>query len=212
MDMDIIQMFEKEEPLCDELLFYYSNDGKFPRVQHPLVYSVPHHNQYNALLNYQLKERIKRRDSLLGEGDYEGYVFVHEKPFRLNAFLMIADSIKEDARYWELLGEVWVNSENIWQNIRDWKRALKSNRADKHKFMSEKDYEVYQNLPEDITVYRGYAPEGTKYGMSFTLSLEQATWFATRWKAQGMVFRKQIKKDDVFAYINSRNEQEIIIL
>ena len=209
---ELMALFQKEEPLCNELLAYYSNDGKFPKVQHPLVYSVPHSNMMNALLNFQYKIRQEEMLKKLAEEDWEGYVFIHEKPFRLNAFLIIADSIQSDGRYWELLGEIWVNSENIWQMIREWRGCLKSKRLNQHLFMRPEDLETFKNLPEELTVYRGYGLEANMRGMSYTLSLEKAIWFAQRFGAQGGVFKKQIKKVDAFAYMNSRNEQEIILL
>lgn len=67
---DLIALFQRQEPLCDELLAFYSNNGRFFVVQHPLVYSVPHSNHMNALLNFQykmrqggvLKKKIKKAD------------------------------------------------------------------------------------------------------------------------------------------------------
>ena len=209
---DFMALMQRQEPLCDELLAYYSNDGRFPKVQHPLVYSVPHSNHMNAMLNFQYKIRQEEMLQKLGEEDWEGYVFIHEKPFRLNAFLIIADSIQSDGRYWELLGEIWGNSENIWQNFREWRGCLNSKRLNQHLFMSTEDLETFRSLPKELTVYRGYGCEANMRGMSYTLSLEKAMWFAQRFGAKGGVLKKQIKKEDAFAYMNSRGEQEIILL
>jgi hypothetical protein len=209
---ELMALFQKEEPLCNELLAYYCNDGRFPVVQHPLVYSVPHSNQMNAMLNFQYKIRQEEMLKKLADEDWEGYVFIHEKPFRLNAFLIIADSIQSDGRYWELLGEIWVNSENIWQNLREWRGCLKSKRLNQHLFMSIEDFETFRILPEELTIYRGYGCEANMSGMSYTLILDKALWFAQRFGQNGGVLKKQIKKEDAFAYMNSRGEQEIILL
>lgn len=78
--------------------------------------------------------------------------------------------------------------------------------------MSAEDKKVFDNLPNQIKVYRGYVPHLNRFGYSHTLDKEKAEWFAKRFNAKGRVWAKTISKDKVFAYTNERGEQEIIIL
>jgi len=207
----MIELMTRKEPLCDELQACFSDDGSFPMVRHPLVYSVPHNDCQNALLNFQLQDKKREVKKMLDEGDYPGYVFMHEKPYRLNAFVEIKDKLKNED-YWNMLGEVWQNSENIWQNLDEWKILLRDTRPDKEKFMDADELSFYNALPDVVTAYRGYIPGKNMAGLSYSLSREKAEWFAARWKEKGKVLTIKIPKKKIFAYLNGRNEQEIIIL
>jgi hypothetical protein len=78
--------------------------------------------------------------------------------------------------------------------------------------MSAEDRKDFKKLPDTFKVYRGYIPGQNKGGYSYTLNKEKAKWFANRFDRNGKVVERTVNKDDVFAYLNGRNEQEIIIL
>lgn len=79
-----------------------------------------------------------------------------------------------------------------------------------------------------VTVYRGVAkpscdmmaglrenmPEWKppqKYGLSWTLDIETARRFAVRWFRQGVVCKARVRPDAIWAYVDSRQEQECLI-
>ncbi len=183
---EAIDIFTRKEPLCGELMLYYSDSGTFPMVRHPLVFSVPHSDALNALMNKQLEVRKEAATQMLVEGYYADYVFLHEKPYRFDAFNEVMDKLS-DKEYWKLLGDIWTNSENIWQNLAGWKKLLKSKRGGKKNFMDKSDLKVFNSLPDTVTVYRGYLPNKNKHGLSYSLSKERAEWFAKRWHKTGKV-------------------------
>jgi Cys-tRNA synthase (O-phospho-L-seryl-tRNA:Cys-tRNA synthase) len=79
--------------------------------------------------------------------------------------------------------------------------------------MTEEDYEVYQSLPETFTIYRGVAVGRNPKGLSWTQNLETARWFAHRFDREdkkGYIQMGMAKKEDVLAYFNTRNEDEIV--
>ena len=79
--------------------------------------------------------------------------------------------------------------------------------------MQENDKEEFNKLPNEITVYRGlttFNSDNIK-ALSWTLDENKAKWFATRFSQNGKVYKANINKKDVFAYINLRNEKEIIL-
>ncbi len=60
------------------------------------------------------------------------------------------------------------------------------------------------------TIYRGISGTGSPRGLSWTLSLCQACWFAARGE-NSVVCMAHIRKADVFCYLNSRrNEREFV--
>lgn len=207
---EFFKLMTTKEDLCDELQAHYSND-KLPMVRHPLLYSVPYNEAENAMLNYRfklLKEAVQKN---LEDKDYAGYIFLHEKPYRFNAFKEVMEHLQDEI-YWELLSDVWSNSENIWQNLKEWKKLLSSERKGKGAFMDKDERKIYNALPDTVIAYRGYLPGKNINGISYTISKEKAEWFANRWNKKGKVLTMRVPRKKVFAYLNGRNEQEIIIL
>lgn len=84
----------------------------------------------------------------------------------------------------------------------------------KELLMDEEELEVFSNLPDTITVYRGVPKGGNKLGMSWTLSKETAVWFKKRLECiagEGCVYRTEVSKDAVLAYIDGREEKEVVL-
>jgi hypothetical protein len=84
--------------------------------------------------------------------------------------------------------------------------------------MDEKDYGVYENLPDKVTVYRGLQDEkANKKGFSWTLNPLTADFFANRWYNAGIqkhkkpILQSQIDKRYIYMYYNERNEEEIVL-
>jgi len=210
-------LLNKQEPLCDELKMYLTDIGGFYALRHPLIYAVPYFASQNALLNYQLQVRKETAKKYKKEGVLEKYIFLHERPYRLAAFDEVKSRL-QNPEYWMLLHDIWIDSENIWQNKKIWKRLLTAKKGLRHCFMVKDDRVALFDMPQIITVYRGCS-ELNKDGYSWTLSEDKASMFAVRYKsfkksgqAAGMIISKQIDKKKIFAYTNQRNEQEIIIL
>ena len=143
---------------------------------------------------------------------------MHERPHRLDAFgELIATRVVKDIDYWELLGSIWIDSENIWQNFPNWKRLLRSKRPHKHAFMDADDKKEFKALPNRLTVYRGCVCGQNETGMSWTLDKAKATWFSSRFLRRDKgekpcVLEKTINKSKAFAYLTGRGESEVIIL
>jgi len=83
-------------------------------------------------------------------------------------------------------------------------------RADKHVLMTDDDYEIYNALSETIIVYRGCKNLRQAKSISWTTDKNTAEFFANRF-TKGKVYQATISKDNIIAYINDRNEHEIIL-
>ena len=209
--MGIQNILQKQEDLHKDLQPYIEEGSFFPMLRHPLIFSVPYTPVMNALINMQYKQKKQLESKYLKAKNYSSYVWLHERPYRIQAFLNVREKLK-DKDYWETLGDIWRDSENIWQNKMLWLALLSVDRKQKEYFMNEEDRRFLKLLPKEIIIYRGYIKNKNKSGYSYTLNKEKAKWFANRFGNNGLVETRTINKSDVFAYTNQRGENEIIIL
>ena len=115
----------------------------------------------------------------------------------------------------QMLADIWVRTEapNSDPNMSQNRLLVLFRKADPKYLMSEEEYEVFQNLPDTVTVYRGVTSHnaGNVKVLSWTLDYDTADWFAHRFDEDGTVYEAQIDKAHIFAYFGSRNEAEVIV-
>lgn len=111
-----------------------------------------------------------------------------------------------------MLGECWTEEENPNGdvNVSTSMAARWFRQADKKALMNNDEYEVYSELPETFTVYRGVTPGHNPDGMSWTRERDKAEWFANRF-GEGYILKGTAKKEDVLAFFSRRSEEEIVI-
>lgn len=178
-------------------------------IHHPLVVTTA---SSNAHANYLLLARRYDTEQAEQEGDWFKYVFIHERPYQLQAFMNAADRM-DDESYWSILADVYTQSENLHRNQMTVRQLLTAKRPKREMFMTEEDRKVFRGLPENLTIYRGFCFNNAK-GWSWTLSKEKAEWFAHRFAKEGggvpRLATAKITKSDAIAYIDARGEREII--
>lgn len=110
-----------------------------------------------------------------------------------------------------LLAKVWDTIEVINHDINvPQSQVLKwIKNADKNVLMNEKELEIYQNIEDEITVYRGCENEKELKGISWTIDENVAKWFAKRFNKNGECFKAKINKKYVIGYLEC--EKEIIL-
>ena len=171
------------------------------------------------LMNRQINLLYKHKKDVLKKAlekeNWQQYVYIHERPYRLEAF----DEIMNDMAakdYWDILSSIWQDSENISQNIHRWMDLWSSDLEEREAVMDEDERAALAALPETITIYRGIGHMGAEYGMSWTTSLDKAVWFAKRFSGYGdraaLLVTGKSHRDDVLAYLLGRNEHEIVIM
>jgi hypothetical protein len=180
-------------------------------IEHPLVKEIFYAPAMNAHYNAMLKHKQEALAKAEAEGDWHSYIMLHERPYRFDAFVRIAFQLS-DKEYWEALRMVWQDSENIWQNKERWDVALRTTKhGDPRAMMTAEELAFYDALPKQVTVYRGHHGVN-KNGLSYTLDLKKAEWFAKRYGKDGMVRRRKVAKSKILAYLDGRNESEVIVL
>jgi hypothetical protein len=215
----------KEEELDPELMLFLVEDDELGAIiQHPLVYSIPHDDDLNSYVNKTLKQKREILERSLVEEDFRTYVWIHERPHRIEAFGNIEKKIISNKKYWSLLRELWLDSENIWQNKEKWRTYLILKRSENYLMMNEEEKSfLLEKLPKQFYIYRGYSKGDDPKGFSWTLDEEKAKWFSTRFSksqfrninrslSDGIVDKILADKKDVVAFIDGRSEKEIIYI
>lgn len=206
MNLDI---YQREEDLHPDLIGCVENSSFGKCIKHPLVFSLFHVPQLNAFVNEQYKHKKKACEQSLLEKDYSQFIWFHERPFRLTKFIEIVDLLS-DEEYWELLGKIWTDSENLWQYGSVLGYLLNSPRQEREKMMDEDEQKLLASLPDQFTVYRGHQFRN-RLGYSWTLSYHKAKWFADRFnpKRKGVI-TATINKKDIIAVLLGRGEFEVV--
>lgn len=177
-------------------------------IKHPLVndFYTP---AFNAMHNRQLRQKRVMLAEAEENEDWHTYVFLHERPWRRDALMDIDDHLT-DRRYWELLRDIWIDSENLHEWGDDIAELMA--RPGKRFFMDGGERRRLERLADPVTIYRGHKSDN-KYGWSWTLDKSRAEWFARRFaghRGEGFLSKGRIAKKDVIAFTNGRNESEIV--
>ena len=192
--------FFVHHPIFDTTTVYLKHDDN------ERYYNLLDKDDYNIII-HDYRERIMNASVL-------GCYMIMRTAYKLTWVKYCQDYLSEEdlAHY---VAHAWVEQENPNQDancsIPYLTRLFKS--CNKEYLMTKKDYQTYQNLPDEITVYRGVAVNRNPNGLSWTPNLEIAEWFAQRFNSKdekGYVQTATISKDKVLAYFNTRNEDEIV--
>jgi hypothetical protein len=163
----------------------------------------------NGSANAQYAEKLKALKEAVGSWKWSEYVFLHERPYRVAAFKDIQKQLG-DPTYWQLLTQIWVDTENQYAYLKDWKKLLASDRGDRHDMMNDEDRQALRSLPDEVTIYRGCQKGLNENGLSWTLDKSKAEFFANRFGKKGIILERKISKSEIVALLTVRGETEII--
>lgn len=140
--------------------------------------------------------------------------FIMNKPWRL-FFISLVEPFLATKDFAVLLKEAFMEMEhpNMDPNVSTTQLKNYFKKCDKNALMEEEELEVYDSLPDVITVYRGVTSYNNKKikVLSWTIDPEVAKWFANRYQQQGQVYTATISKKHILAYFGGRNEAEVIV-
>lgn len=211
------ELMGKQEELDPELAAYVDPDGPLgPILRHPLCYNISQHPAWNAMMNETLRQKRAALQRAITGRHWRTVVFLHERPYRIDAFTNYCWRMG-DRSYWSLLGSIYTDTENLWQNYDLWVDCLQADRRYRSHLMSPEDrVALRKDHDAVITVHRGWSEGGTgAHGLSWTTNSVVAKYFARRLAAKGdrqFIATGQVKKRDVLGFFDSRSEQEILVL
>jgi len=134
------------------------------------------------------------------------------KPYRIFYLYLIKDYLNNET-FANLLKDCYTETEfpnkDVNVSVQKIKEMFQS--ADKNLIMDNNEKIVYNNLNKEVTIYRGFCSKKYYNALSWTLDFEKAKFFATRFNnRKGCIYQANIQKEDIFAYLDCRNEKEII--
>jgi hypothetical protein len=205
--LEYAKVMASTEELHPDLQPYLEEGAIGLQLRHPLVYLVPLWGNGHANALYEHK--VKGVKDALANNKYSSYIFLHERPYRLDAFTLIQSKLS-DTQYWSLLSDIWTDTENQWQGLNKWKQLLSSNRPSRHYLMNKEEFNLLQSLPDEVTIYRGCQAGINENGLSWTLNKKKAEFFANRFGKEGIILERKIPKSNIIAFLNGRGESEVI--
>lgn len=186
-------------------------DGRLGKmVHHPLVIQVFYREHMNPMLNQMLRQKQKLVNEYMKERNYEGYVFLHERPYRLEALLEIVTYLKPED-YWNVIKSVYVDTENAYEFHDEWVSLMTSD-------IPVPDDMKLKSLNTEVTkVYRGFVHSTSKMGISWTTDYDKAVWFARRFARvdsgdKPQVVTGVVHNTNILMCIDQRGESEVVVL
>lgn len=201
--------------LHPDLADYVVESGPIgPMLHHPLIIELFLFPDTVPIVNKQYAAKKEHIERALSEENYRQYVLLHERPYRLSALEKVIDFGIPDREYWRLVSWVFSDSENIHQNIHAWIDLWGADVPFRETVMDSHEQAVFTSLPDEVTVFRGTNHPDGAFGLSWTLSKAKARWFARRYAEAGrpcVVLEGSAQKSTIWAYLNGRGEQEVVI-
>ena len=199
---------EQSESLHPDLVPYLEQSSEgWLMLRHPLVYQVPFFSNGSANAYYEQKRIAVEKAT--ADKNYKQFVWLFERPYRVEAFIKIADKLS-DTEYWRLLSDVWIDTENQYAYLNEWKKLLASKRPNRHYMMGEEEDNILRSLSNQVTIYRGCQKGLNEDGLSWTLDKSKAKFFANRFGKKGIILERKVPKSDIMAVLLGRGESEVI--
>lgn len=211
---------EKIKEIAKTLLYTDIHYLEYGFVSHPFAnFSVQmiRENNKTELLDLTKESDVEHWRKYLFEkidtiSSVQQFIVIVHKPY-LPAFFKYVKDYLSDKDYATMLYEVWIAVEypNHDINVSTTEFISMFRKAKKKFLMNQDEQSVFNNLPENITVYRGIQKNATTNALSWTLDKNVAKWFANRFNHNGQIIEATINKKYVFAYIDGRGEKEIVL-
>lgn len=198
-----------DEPLHPDLQPWVEDSLLGGRMlRHPLVYAVP--LVLPGMANRMYEQKREQIAQAKATGDWHTYVWAHERPYRFDA---LQCALADGGDDWDLIADVWIDSENIWQHDVEWADVLT---GDGHRqMMTDDEANRLDGLPDTVTIWRGCQYGVNEDGLSYTLDANRAHWFATRYARdddQPVVIEATVPRNRIIALCTRRSEEEVIVL
>ena len=193
-------------------------------VEHPffssgIIAKMTDDNSFFAINLLENPQALEKELEILTEkirnSDLQGIWYLILVKYKMT-FLKYIQPYLSKKDFFFFFSDAWVSSENPNQNVNvstktaaSWFRA-----ADKRYLMDDKEFRVWQELPEHFQIFRGVAVGRNPQGLYWTRNIKTAKWFAQRFdktEATGYVQTTMIYRKQALAYFNARGEDELVV-
>jgi hypothetical protein len=193
------------------LQLYMTSSSLGPFLNSPWVQQLPFYSWKLANESYEHKSAYIAE--LIGKGEYGHALVIYERPYRIPTFIdwVKANRISDDEGrdIWDWL---WRDCEHPKQFgygtlVKMFKR---------YGFLTDDDEDAKHPIcrpTEPLTIYRGVHRASDARGLSWTLDLSRARWFAMRFSRnlRGLTYKAVIPPEGVLARFDGRNESEVVV-
>lgn len=196
---DISPLLVVHHPFFTSCMIYDNNNGNF-------FNAIEDNESFQRYLEYFKKEVIDKCTTV------EDVIMYMNKTY-IATFLKFAEDyrILSTKECGNIYGLYWNSIEFPSRDCNVTIRHLVKwmSKADKEYIMSDDDFNDYNMLDEEIIVYRGVQEQKYKNGMSWTIDLKTAKFFANRFKTGndvGHIYKGKVNKSDVLAFFCGEDE------
>lgn len=140
---------------------------------------------------------------------------------RINVLIEILPQLS-GGDYWYALGFGYQICDNLGNYSSLLRELFLSDEPERSELMTSEEKDYLDNLPEEFTIYRGMTKieqQSNNFGLSWTLKKDTAEFFANNYgrnfsteHMEKTVHQLTVKKKDVIAFFDDRDEDEIIYI
>lgn len=135
-------------------------------------------------------------------------------PYKISFFKYICDDLSEKD-FATTLRHCYESTEFPSNDVNVSKKTMLRwfQKANKKLLMNNEERKYLDALPETVTIYRGVCSKKYRDGLSWTLDIDQAGWFARRFSYDGetpAVYKCNVPKSAILAYWDN-SEKEVIL-
>lgn len=188
--------------------------------QHPFTNSSYGMSSKGEMIDYTTEEGGKEFRNIVfniidNAKDVFDIVMLLNKAYYMTFLNMVENDVSPED-FGKLLQDCWVLQEfpNRDNNVGHRKLIKWFKKCPKTSLMVDTELFTFDKLKQldKLLVYRGVEEEGQPNGLSWTISKPVAQKFANRFHTNtSRLYVMEINPENILAYFNSRNEQEVII-
>lgn len=159
-----------------------------------------------------LESKAKREaaNNAVKSGMFAAAVMMRRPLYRLGLLNMYTRNGQiPPEKAWRIARDSWLEVDNVSCNRVAWRAFFKEFFDSRQHFMSDKEREHFDALPEQIKIYRGYKSR-RRAGLSWTMSKLVASQYSPNTE-RAIVAQGMVNKSDVVGYIAARGHHEIVL-
>ena len=170
-----------------------------------LTYNEAH--EYTRRVPTYLTDKQRARDSKILKQIAVAHDIENDLQKVLDIFFAKC-KLLSNTTYWEALRTVWIAAGST-ENAQRFKPYFRSSRGARSWFMTPEDTEAFNSFEYPIMLYRAYDDEDDK-GISWTSDKDWCEIYAAQRNRK--VKSRLFNKDEIYAFISRRGEEEFIVL